>query len=217
MNYRGDFLINHINKIQGKAVLELAAGAGYISENIIEYNPDRFFMSDYKESSTFESNPFKNAKNISTPVIDILHDLPEFYKNNSVDTVICGGYLYHTCHPAWAIEQMLIGRPKWFYLETDCQDSLKFKKFGKEDLGVSGAHNSYLGAISYFFCLPEIIIEEMIFTLNYKIVDKIKRHPSQADDTLKSNYHPEDRVKHDLQQYFDFWVNSTGWWFERND
>jgi len=217
MNYRADFLIEHTDKIQGKTVLECAAGAGYISENIIELNPFKFFMTDYNNSPTFQWNPYKNKPNVVTPVIDILHDLPEFYKNNSVDTVICGGYLYHTCHPAWAIEQMLLGRPKWFYLETNCgdkKDNTISTSYNYEKLDAPGNHNSYPGAIAYAFGIHDFVIEHMISTLNYKMIDKFDR------DSMYWNTTP-DFEKYPLTdygfQYYNFWSHTTGWWFERND
>jgi len=221
MNYRGDFLIGHEDKIQGKVVLEVAAGAGYVSENIIELQPAKFFMTDYQGSGTFRYNPFKDKPNVYTPVIDILHDLPDFYKNNTVDTVICAGYLYHTAHPAWAIEQMLIGRPKWFYLETNSGDKIGNYDVGAngyEELDANGNHSSYPGAMPYQLCLHETIIEQMVISLNYKISNTL------TDKLIRSLLYKErtpDFEKYPLGEggegYYDFWKGTTGWWFERND
>jgi hypothetical protein len=218
MNYRGDFLINHKDKIQGKTVLECAAGAGYISENIIELEPTKFYMSDYSYNSfTFKWNPYINEPNVVVPIIDILHDLPEFYKNNTVDTVICGGYLYHTCHPAWAIEQMLLGRPRYFYLETSCGNRIEetiIPPGGIEELDAPGNHSSYPGAMSYSFSLPDFVIEKMIDTLNYKMIDKFDRSSMYWNSTPDFEKYP---LTESGFQYYNFWSNTTGWWFERND
>jgi hypothetical protein len=218
MNFRGDFLINHSNKISGKTVLECAAGAGHISENIIELKPSIFYMTDYPGSPMFKCNPYITQANILTPNIDILRDLPEFYKNNVIDTVICTGYLYHTCHPAWAIEQMLLGRPKYFYLETDCYSNApignsSITSYGTEELNVIGNHNRYPGSIAYHIGLPAIVIEEMVGTLNYKTIDKFDRAVIYKDSLPDFSNNPDY-----IQGFnYEFWKNTTGWWFERNE
>jgi hypothetical protein len=211
--YRDDFLINHSHKIHNKIVLELAAGPGHISEHLIARRPSKYYVSDnFREF--FKSNKlFGNYYDgqVENHMIDILHDLPKFYDSHQIiDTVICCGYLYHTCHPLWAIEQILIGKPKWFYLETSyCMEAVEFYgklistcQLGDEIGNISGNHTNKPGEISKHLILPMSMIIESVETLGY-VVDEII---SRTDNTniIDDGYH-------------GFWKTKKGIWFSLKD
>jgi hypothetical protein len=206
-NYRGDFLLTHKEKISGKVVLELAAGAGMVSDNIVDLTPATYFLSD-GHRDFFKLNKHKDSEKTVDVLIDILHDLPSFYEQHSnIDTVVCCGFLYHTCHPLWAIEQILLGKPKWFYLESG-YSTASYISWGEERLNEFGMQTLYKGALPMFISIPNELVTKAILSLGYTQVDFFGSHnrnlPPPCGDVA-------------LDSYASFWVNTMGQWFERND
>jgi hypothetical protein len=205
-NYRGDFLVRHFEKINDKIVLELAAGQGMVSENIYELSPAKYYLTDGNEEF-FMGNAVKNQNNVHSSIVDILHGMPEFYNSvEKIDTVICCGYLYHTCHPLWAIEQILVGRPKWFYLESGYSRANGEFGFGVEPLNDHGMQTLYHAAIPRFLCLPSEVICDSIQSIGYSLID-----------TINNRSKPDELTLGNAASYVEFWVSSAGMWFERND
>lgn len=201
-NFRSIFLENHIDKIIGKNVLELSAGDGMVSVNIAELNPQRYVISD-NDTEMLSFNPL--IKNNEVLLLDILNmpDLSEY----QFDTIITCGYLYHTAHPLWAIEQILKNKPNWFYIETFLFEEKNYCRMLDEHLGMRGMHTKYHGAIPKNLHLPKHIIIEATESLGYSLIDEI-RNDNKPDDFYK-----------DYNQNFSlsFWKTSTGLWFEKND
>lgn len=201
-NFRSIFLENHIDKIFNKNVIELSAGDGMVSVNITELNPARFVISD-NDLEMLSFNPLKDTH--ETLILDVLNlpDLSEY----KFDTIICCGYLYHTAHPLWAVEQILKNTPKWFYIETFMFEENNYCRLLDEELGKRGMQTFYKGAIPKNLHLPKSILIESINSLGYALVDVIK------NDTKPEDFY----VGHNENFSLSFWKTCTGLWFEKND
>ena len=197
-NHRSIFLENHTNKITDKNVLELSAGGGQVSVNIAHLNPKRYIISD-NDPRMLKRNPlFEKNEHL---ILDILN-LPNLL-DYKLDTIICCGYLYHTAHPLWALEQILKNKPTWFYLETKFTPDATCQIY-EEKIGERGSHTSYEGCIPKNLILPKKIIIEAVESLNYKLIDVIQ------NDIKPDDFYEEDN-------YLSFWKKTTGLWFQKND
>lgn len=207
LNYRGDFLINHHGKITDKIIVEYSAFDGMVTENILHYEPKHITVTD-SNPVLFNINKASKSSNATLMMYDVINDSDSLTKVlPNVDTAISCGYLYHTCHPLWSIERMLLIHPKWFYLETSYPAGER--PFLSDEPVGDGMQSLYKGAMPKNLLLPEHIIIEATESLGYKLIDRIVRLPDQelTDDQNGS--------RDNYAAYFPFWKTKIGLWFER--
>lgn len=208
--YRGDFLHNHLDKITGRNVIELAAGDGGVTRHLLAAQPNTLVVTDI-EAHVGQSELVDQM--IYQTSIDILSNLDQFYTSNQqFDTAVCCGYLYHCPHPLFAVERMLYGRPKWFYLETTFEPETR----------VSDAKTYHVSPETTMKVRGEITLHDVQIgakSLGYHLIDTITRPIIPDNRPIEERYVDAEQTQgnHFGDDYQMFWSKTTGLWFERND
>lgn len=89
--------------IRGRKCLDAGCGLGYLSEEILRYNPADLYACDI--SLKLVNNLSKKLPNAHCFVADLL-ELPKVFGNKCFDVVVCSDVIEHTPSPRLAVKKL---------------------------------------------------------------------------------------------------------------
>jgi SAM-dependent methyltransferase len=193
---------NHKSNFKKRSVLEIGALTGDMSIEISKYARDLIMV----ENNYWAIKELKQQKfHCKSKIIERdIHDYLK-YPDKDIDVIVCCGFIYHTAHPFWILEQIAKIQPQAILIDTlDAQLGANAIKLTKEPVNCANHRQNHTIDCGFSIQINFKIIEKAMKKLGYEKCLTVNKSGSVLQAKLKGNY-------------FENWRKSNSKWFFKNE
>ena len=189
---------DHTILFKDQSVLEIGALTGDMSIEISKHARDLIMV----ENNYWAIKELKKQRfNCKSKIIE--EDIHDYLKHPDIDidVIVCCGFIYHTAHPFWILEQIAKIQPQAILIDTlDAQLGATQVAITEERVNCANHRQNHSVDCGFSMQINFNIIEEAMRNLGYAKCLTIDKRDSTLAGKARGNY-------------FKNWKNSNSKWF----